>query len=65
MASTAASNPFSDPALMDHIVRAVAVEMAARASSTSPRLGGSSHHSVVGEGYERDGLYDLPWRRGC
>jgi hypothetical protein len=30
------------------------------ASSTTPRSGGSSHHSVVGERYERDGLYDLP-----
>jgi hypothetical protein len=32
-------NPFLDPASMDHIVRAVAVGMAAGASSTTPRSG--------------------------
>jgi len=32
VASAAASNPFSDPAFMDHIVRAVAVGMAAKVS---------------------------------
>jgi hypothetical protein len=36
----AASNPFSDPTFMDHIVRVVAAGMAARASSTAPRSGG-------------------------
>jgi len=38
--------------------------MVAGASNTNPRVGGG-HHSVMGEGYERDELYDLPWRRGC
>jgi len=33
------SNPFLDPAFMDHIVRVVAVGMAARASSTALRSG--------------------------
>jgi hypothetical protein len=39
--SIAASNPVSDLAFMDHIVRAVATGMVARASSTTPRLGGA------------------------
>jgi hypothetical protein len=34
------SNPFSDPAFMEHIVRAVAAEMVAGASNTAPRSGG-------------------------
>jgi hypothetical protein len=37
VALVAGSNPFLDPTSMDHIVRAVAVEMAAGASSTTPR----------------------------
>jgi hypothetical protein len=49
----AGSNPISDSVFMEHIVRAVAAGMVAGASS------------AMGEGYERDGLYDLPWRRGC
>ena len=49
VASTAAPNPFSDPAFMDHIMRVVVAEMR------------GSHYSAVGEGYARDGLYDLPW----
>jgi len=36
----AGSNPFSDPAFMEHIVRAVAVGMVAGASGTAPRTGG-------------------------
>jgi hypothetical protein len=36
----AGSNPLLDPTFMDHIVRVVAVGMAARASSTSPRSRG-------------------------
>jgi hypothetical protein len=36
----AVSNPFSDPAFMEHIVRAVVVGMVAGASSTAPRSGG-------------------------
>jgi len=36
VAPTTASNPFSEPAFMDHIMRAVV----AGASSTTPRLGG-------------------------
>jgi hypothetical protein len=36
----AGSNPFSDPAFMEHIVRAVAAEMVAGASNTTPRAGG-------------------------
>jgi len=36
----AGSNPFSDPAFMEHIVRAIAAGMIARASSTAPRSGG-------------------------
>jgi hypothetical protein len=39
VAPVAGSNPFLDPASMDHIVRAVAVGMAAGASSTAPRSG--------------------------
>jgi len=40
VAPVARSNPFSDPAFMEHIVRAVAAGMVAGASSTTPRLGG-------------------------
>ena len=40
MEPVAGSNPFSDPAFMEHIVRAVAVGMVAGASSTAPRSGG-------------------------
>ena len=40
VAPTVVSNPFSDPAFMDHIVRAVAAWMAAGASSTASRLWG-------------------------
>jgi hypothetical protein len=40
MAPVAGSNPFSDPAFMDHIVRAVAAGMTAGASNTTPRSGG-------------------------
>jgi hypothetical protein len=36
----AGSNPFSDHAFMEHIVRAVAAEMVVGASGTAPRLGG-------------------------
>jgi hypothetical protein len=39
VALVARSNPFLDPASMDHIVRAVAVGMVAGASSTAPRSG--------------------------
>jgi hypothetical protein len=39
VAPKAASNPFSNLVFMDHIVRAVAAGMIARASSTDPRLG--------------------------
>jgi len=39
VAPVAGSNPFLDPASMDHIVRVVAVGMAAGASSTAPRSG--------------------------
>ena len=39
MALVAGSNPFLDPSSVDHIVRAVAVGMAAGASSTTPRSG--------------------------
>jgi hypothetical protein len=38
VASTVASNPFSDLTFMDHIMRAVAAWMAAGASSTASRL---------------------------
>jgi len=34
------SNPFSDPAFMEHIVRVVVVGMVEGASSTAPRSGG-------------------------
>jgi hypothetical protein len=40
VAPVARSNPFSDPAFMEHIVRAVAAGMVAGASSTAPRSGG-------------------------
>ena len=40
MASIAGSNPFLDPAFMEHIVRAVAAGMVAGPSNTTPRLGG-------------------------
>jgi len=40
VAPAAMSNPFSDLAFMDHIVRVVAAGMIARASSTTPRSGG-------------------------
>ena len=40
MAPIAGSNPFSDPAFMKHIVRAVAAGMVARASNTTLRSGG-------------------------
>jgi len=36
----AGSNPFSDPAFMEHIVRVVAAGMVAGASGTTPRTGG-------------------------
>jgi hypothetical protein len=36
----AGSNPFSDPAFMEHIVRAVAVGMVTGASGITPRSGG-------------------------
>jgi len=36
----AGSNPFSDPAFMEHIVRAVTPGMVAGASGTAPRTGG-------------------------
>jgi hypothetical protein len=36
----AGSKPFSDPAFMEHIVRAVAAGMVAGASNTTPRVGG-------------------------
>jgi hypothetical protein len=36
----AGSNPFSDPAFMEHIMRAVAAGMVAGASSIAPRSGG-------------------------
>ena len=39
MAPVAGSNPFSDPAFMEYIMRAVSARMVARASSTTPRLG--------------------------
>ena len=39
-APIARSNPFSNPAFIEHIVRAVAVGMVAKASNTTPRLGG-------------------------
>jgi len=38
--SVAGSNPFSDPAFMEHIVRAVVAGMVAGASSTAPRSRG-------------------------
>jgi hypothetical protein len=37
VAPTAASNPFSNPVFMDHIVRVVATRMTTGASSTTPR----------------------------
>ena len=40
VAPVARSNPFSDPAFIEHIVRAVAAGMAVGASSTAPRSGG-------------------------
>ena len=40
VASVAGSNPFSDPAFIEHIVRAVAARMVAGASNTTPRSGG-------------------------
>jgi hypothetical protein len=40
VAPVAGSNPFSDLAFMEHIVRAVVAGMAAGASSTAPRSGG-------------------------
>jgi hypothetical protein len=40
VAPVAGSNLFLDPAFMEHIVRAVATGMVARASSTAPRSGG-------------------------
>jgi hypothetical protein len=39
VAPTVASNPFSDPAFMDHIVRAVVAGMVAEAFNIAPRLG--------------------------
>jgi hypothetical protein len=36
----AVSNPFSNPAFMEHIVRAIAAGMVAGASGTAPRSGG-------------------------
>jgi hypothetical protein len=39
VALTVASNPFSDPAFMDHIVRAVVAGMVAEAFNIAPRLG--------------------------
>jgi hypothetical protein len=36
----AGSNPFSDPAFMEHIVRVVAARMVEGASGTAPRTGG-------------------------
>jgi hypothetical protein len=40
VAPVARSNPFSDPAFMEHIVRAIAAGMVAGASNTTPRAGG-------------------------
>ena len=40
VAPVAGSNPFSYPAFMEHIVRAVATRMVAGASNTTPRSGG-------------------------
>ena len=40
VAPVAGSNPFSDPAFMEHIVRAVTAGMVAGASNTTPRAGG-------------------------
>ena len=40
VAPTTVSNPFLDPAFMDHLVRAVVARMAAGASGTAPRSGG-------------------------
>ena len=56
MVSIAVSNPISDLAFMDHIVRVVAAGMVARASYRS---------NAVGEGYVRDELCDLLWGEGC
>ena len=40
VAPVAGSNPFLDPAFMEHIVRAVAAGMVVGASNTTPRSGG-------------------------
>ena len=40
VAPVAGSNPFLDPAFMEHIVRVVATEMVTGASSTTPRSWG-------------------------
>jgi hypothetical protein len=42
VAPVAGSNPFSDSAFMEHIVRAVTAGMVAGASNTTPRAGGVS-----------------------
>jgi len=39
VAPVAGSNPFSDPAFMEHIVRVVAAGMVAGASNMTPKVG--------------------------